>query len=99
MTSFVLEPRRDASAWISSFSSSGMRRSTTGLEPGSALRRVRRHVLDAEASARMPTATSLRLAPASCGLAYERPFREEGVRTRTPLRVLQQVLAAKVLAV
>ncbi len=39
MTSFVFEPRRNASAWIASFSSSGMRRSTTGLEPGSGLRR------------------------------------------------------------
>ena len=48
MTSFVLEPRRNASAWIADLSSSGMRRSTTGLEPGSGLRRfVGRH-LDAE---------------------------------------------------
>ena len=48
MTSFVLEPRRNASAWIADLSSSGMRRSTTGLEPGSGLRRfVGRH-LDVE---------------------------------------------------
>ena len=48
MTSFVLDAAREASAWISRFNSSGMRRRTTGLEPGSVLLRPVGRIRDAQ---------------------------------------------------
>ncbi len=72
MTSFVLEPRRNASAWIASFSSSGMRRSTTGLEPGSGLRRFVGDVVDAERVGEDADGDVVEAGTAAGGLADER---------------------------
>src|SRR4051794_30864547 len=97
MTSFVLAPVLWASALIASFSSSGMRRRTTGLDPGSGLRRFVGAYSTANASASIPTATSLRLTRRRALSRTSACFRDGGVLRRTPFR--SEVLAVKVLAV
>ena len=71
MTSFVFEPRRKASAWIAALSSSGMRRSTTGLEPGSGLRRFVGVVVDAEGVGEDADGDVVEAGSAAGGLADE----------------------------
>ena len=102
MTSFVLEPRLWASSWIAALSSSGMRRSTTGLDPGSALLRLVGTYAVSKRSARRPTATSLRLTLRRALSRTSACLRDAGMRTSTPLRsdlpLCPEVLAVKVLA-
>ncbi len=97
MTSFALVSRRDASAWISSFSSCGTRRRRTGLEPASTLRRRPVGVYETpSSSARIPAATSLTLEPRRAVSRTSAPFNGAGILTRMPARCV--LLAAKVLA-
>ena len=97
MRSFVFEPSLKASAWIARLSSGGMRRSTTGLEPGSGLLRPEGANDTPKRRASIPVATSLREPPWRAISRTRAPFNGKGILTRTPLR--SRVLAAKVLAV
>ncbi len=84
MRSFVFEPRRNASAWISRLSSGGMRSSTTGLGPGSGLLRPDGVKETPNRSASIPVATSLREPPRRATSRTRAPFNEKGILTRTP---------------
>jgi hypothetical protein len=95
-TSFALAPVRFASASISNFRSTGTRSRTTGLAPGRGL--LRRDGLNStpNSSARMPTATSFRLASRRAVSRTSALFSEKGIRTRMPF--FCDLLALKVLA-
>ena len=98
MTSFALESRRDASAWISSLSSGDTRSRRTGLDPASTLRRRPVGVNGTPSSSdRIPTATSLTLDPRRADSRTSAPFSGAGILTRIPVR-FSEVLAVKLLA-
>ena len=86
---------RSASVSSACFSSSGTRRSTTGLAPGSGLRRPVGVYVTPRSSAIRTLATSLRLTPRRAVSRTSAFLTWPGIRTRTPRR---EVLAAKVIA-
>ena len=84
MTSFVFEPARKASAWIASFSSTGMRRSTTGLVPGRGLLRREGTNATPKRWASIPVTTSFNETPRRATSRTSASFNEKGILTRTP---------------
>ena len=97
MTSFALAPERAASEWISSFSSRGTRRRTTGLAPASTLPPpAARLVGHAQALGENAGRDVVDVGAAACGLADERALQMGGHPDRMPVR--DEVLAAKLLA-
>src|SRR5262249_13180194 len=96
MTSFELEPVRSASFSISCLSSDGMRRRSTGLAPGKALRRPVGRYDTSNDKARSRTATACSATPRRAVSRIRACFSDKGALTRTPLR--DGVLALKVLS-
>ena len=96
MTSFVLDAVRRPRPGSRRFSSSGMRRRMTGLEPGSVLLRPVGGYATPKRVGEHPTATSFRLTPRRAVSRTSALLSEAGILTRTPFRCA--VLAGKVLA-